>query len=471
MLSRLAQQHVDAVVAFHERHGPELNWFSAGYRKILGRIYRVWVPPQASVLEIGCGSGALLAELPNRDLVGVDPSPAMLAAAQARLPHARFQRSTGEELALDRTFDVVIVSDTVHEAADIQQLFQALQRVCTPGSRLVLNFFSSLWRPLLAAASKLGLRREQPPLSWLSPNDIRNLLELADWELIRMEPKILLPLRLGGLERWINRSLAPLLPWFCLTRFAVARPRLRPQPGPRPSVSVVVPARNEAGNLESLLDRLPDFQTETELILVEGGSSDDTWKVIEQLAARPGPVAVRAIRQSGRGKGNAVREGFAAARGELLMTLDADLSVPPEELVKFYDALACGHAELANGVRLVYPMEPDAMRFLNMGANKFFSMAFTWLLGQPIKDTLCGTKALSRCDYRSIAANRAAFGDFDPFGDFDLLFGAARMNLKIADLPIRYRERRYGRSNIRRWRHGILLLRMLMFAARKIKFV
>ncbi|HEX9637257.1 MAG TPA: glycosyltransferase family 2 protein, partial [Acidobacteriota bacterium] len=238
-----------------------------------------------------------------------------------------------------------------------------------------------------------------------------------------------------------------------------------------PSVSVVVPARNEAGNLESLLDRLPDFQTETELILVEGGSSDDTWKVIEQLAARPGPVAVRAIRQSGRGKGNAVREGFAAARGELLMTLDADLSVPPEELVKFYDALACGHAELANGVRLVYPMEPDAMRFLNMGANKFFSMAFTWLLGQPIKDTLCGTKALSRCDYRSIAANRAAFGDFDPFGDFDLLFGAARMNLKIADLPIRYRERRYGRSNIRRWRHGILLLRMLMFAARKIKFV
>ena len=471
MLSRLAKQHVDAVVAFYEQRGPELNWFGAGYRKILAHVYRVWVPPEASVLEVGCGSGTLLAELPNRDLVGVDPSPAMLAAAQARLPHARFLRSTGEELALDRSFDVVIVSDTVHEAADIQQIFAALQRVCTPRSRLVLNFFSALWRPLLAAATKLGLRREQPPLSWLSPNDIRNLLELADWELIRMEAKILLPLRLGGLERWINRSLAPLLPWFCLTHFAVARPRPRRQPALRPSVSVVVPARNEAKNLELLLDRLPDFQAETELILIEGGSSDDTWKVIERLAARPGRVAVRALRQSGHGKGDAVREGFAAARGELLMILDADLSVPPEELTKFYQALADGHAELANGVRLVYPMEAGAMRWLNMCANKFFSLAFTWLLGQPIKDTLCGTKAVSRCDYRTIAANRAAFGDFDPFGDFDLLFGAARMNLKIADLPIRYRERRYGRSNIRRWRHGILLLRMLMFAARKIKFV
>jgi glycosyltransferase involved in cell wall biosynthesis len=176
------------------------------------------------------------------------------------------------------------------------------------------------------------------------------------------------------------------------------------------------------------------------------------------------------MQQTGRGKGNAVREAFARATGDILMILDADLTMPPEELPKYYDALASGHAEFANGVRLVYPMEKQAMQFLNMCANKAFSILFTWLLDQPVKDTLCGTKALFRRDYEEIAANRAYFGDFDPFGDFDLLFGADKLNLKIADIPIRYRERTYGDTNIHRWRHGALLLRMCAFAAFKLKF-
>jgi glycosyltransferase involved in cell wall biosynthesis len=176
------------------------------------------------------------------------------------------------------------------------------------------------------------------------------------------------------------------------------------------------------------------------------------------------------MQQAGRGKGDAVRLGFAAATGDILMILDADLTMPPEELPKFYEVIASGRAEFANGVRLVYPMEKEAMQFLNLCANKAFSLIFTWLLGQPVKDTLCGTKVLSRAHYEKIAANRAYFGDFDPFGDFDLLFGAARLNLKIADVPIRYRDRTYGSTNIQRWKHGWLLLRMVMFAARKLKF-
>src|SRR4030095_7389300 len=166
-----------------------------------------------------------------------------------------------------------------------------------------------------------------------------------------------------------------------------------------------------------------------------------------------------------------VRLVFEQADGEILMILDADLTMPPEDLPRYYDVLRSGKGEFANGVRLVYPMEKQAMRFLNLVGNKFFGLAFSWLLGQPIKDTLCGTKVLWKRDYEAIAANRAYFGDFDPFGDFYLIFGAVRLNLKITDMPIRYRERTYGSTNIQRWKHGWLLLKMVAFAARRLKFV
>jgi glycosyltransferase involved in cell wall biosynthesis len=232
----------------------------------------------------------------------------------------------------------------------------------------------------------------------------------------------------------------------------------------------VIPARNEAGNIEAAVLRTPEMGAGTELIFVEGHSRDNTWETIQAVATKYPKRNIKALRQTGRGKGNAVREGFAAASGDLLFILDADLTMPPEELPKFYDAGARGVADFVNGVRLVYPMENQAMRFLNMLGNKFFSMAFSWLLGQPIKDTLCGTKVLFRSQYETIAKNRAYFGEFDPFGDFDLLFGAAKLNLRIVDLPIRYRARTYGETNISRWKHGWLLLRMVWFAARRLKF-
>ena len=299
-----------------------------------------------------------------------------------------------------------------------------------------------------------------------------NLLRLADWEPISIQHRILFPFYLGGLGQVINRVLTPILPLFCLSVFVVARP-LRPveQQARRLSVSVIIPARNEAGNIAAAVERIPTMGTGTELIFVEGHSRDDTWSQIQRTAAEHPHLSIKILRQTGKGKGDAVRAGFAAATGDILMILDADLTMPPEELPKFYEVIASGKAEFANGVRLVYPMDEKAMQFLNLCANKTFGLIFTWLLGQPVKDTLCGTKALSRAHYEKIAANRAYFGDFDPFGDFDLLFGAAKLNLKIADIPIRYRQRTYGETNIQRWRHGWLLLRMVIFAARKLKFV
>jgi glycosyltransferase involved in cell wall biosynthesis len=209
----------------------------------------------------------------------------------------------------------------------------------------------------------------------------------------------------------------------------------------------------------------------TELVFVEGHSTDDTLAAIEREIARHPERSARVVRQNGTGKGDAVRLGFEHAGGDVLMILDADLTVAPEDLPRFLSALRSGKGEFINGVRLVYPMQKQAMRFLNLIGNKFFSLAFSWLLGQSIKDTLCGTKVLWATDYRRIATQRAYFGEFDPFGDFDLLFGAAKLNLKIVDMPIRYRERTYGTTNIQRWRHGLLLLKMVLFAARRIKFI
>jgi glycosyltransferase involved in cell wall biosynthesis len=236
-------------------------------------------------------------------------------------------------------------------------------------------------------------------------------------------------------------------------------------------VTVVVAARNEEGNIRELFDRVPSMGAGTELIFVEGGSKDDTWGAIEREISRRPDVEAKLFKQPGKGKGDAVRAGFREATGEVLMILDADMTVAPEELPRFYQAWRSGKAEFVNGVRLVYPMDDHAMRFFNQLGNKFFSLAFTWLLGQSIKDTLCGTKVLSRRHYEVIAANRGYFGEIDPFGDFDLIFGAAKYNLKIVDLPIRYHERVYGQTNIDRWSHGMLLFRMVLKATRKIKFV
>jgi glycosyltransferase involved in cell wall biosynthesis len=298
------------------------------------------------------------------------------------------------------------------------------------------------------------------------------LLHLANFEVIKHGSEILWPLPIPLLADLANRFLVKLWPfkYLALTNFIVARPQ--PQPAmTAPSVSVVVPARNEAGNIPAIMARTPYLGQGTELVFVEGHSQDDTYTAIEQAMAAYPERCCQLFRQTGVGKGDAVRLGFQHARGDILMILDADLTVPPEDLPRFYEAIRSGKGEFINGVRLVYPMEKEAMRFANLLGNKFFSLAFSWLLGQPIKDTLCGTKVLWRTDYELIVANRAYFGDFDPFGDFDLLFGAAKLNLKIIDLPIHYRQRTYGTTNIQRWKHGLLLLRMVLFAARRIKFV
>ncbi len=462
--------HLDRIRTWYDGKPDRLNWASIGYRDILAHYYNLLIPSDASVLEIGCGSGELLRRLNAARKVGVDLSEKQIAAARERCPTCEFHVQAGEALDLGERFDCIVISDTLNFAADVQQVLERLHGVSHPGTRLIVNYPSALWRPVFAVATSLGIKRGAPPSNWLTSADVRGLMALGDWSPLTMQPRILCPVRALGIGSFINRWISPLCSWFCLTVFCVARSARGRETGPL-TVSVVIPARNEAGNIEAAVKRTPDMGAGTELIFVEGNSTDDTWEEIERIARENPERRIKTLKQPGRGKGDAVRAGFAAAEGDLFIILDADLTVPPEELPKFYDAIVSGRTEFANGSRLVYPMEKAAMQFLNICANKAFGILFTWILGQPLKDTLCGTKVLRRADYDRIVANRSFFGDFDPFGDFDLLFGAARLNMKIIDVPVRYRDRTYGSTNINRWRHGWLLLRMVFFAARKLKFV
>ena len=340
-------------------------------------------------------------------------------------------------------------------------------------SRVINVSYSRLWRPLVKGSRRVE-RAATMEENWIPPGELENQFEQTGFEVIERRTAVLLPIPIPLLSVLVNRWLAPLpiLRLLCVYYIVVARP-LRTQRPADPSVSIVVAARNEAGNVESLVRRIPRLATRQEVVFVEGGSRDDTWEAIQRVVASPPSNAgrIRAFKQTGTGKGDAVRLGFTEATGDILIILDADLSVPPEELTRFIEVLRRNTCEFANGSRLVYPMENRAMQFLNLLGNRLFGVAFTFLLGQPVRDTLCGTKALWATDYQRIAAQRSFFGDFDPFGDFDLLFGAARLHLKIRDVPIHYKERVYGSTNISRFRHGLLLLRMTFVAARKIRFV
>jgi ubiquinone/menaquinone biosynthesis C-methylase UbiE len=465
------------------------NSYFHGY---LSRIVAHQVLPHSRVLDIGCGSGDMLAACRPAHGVGIDINPAALDDARSRHADLTFHELAVEELhklsglGEAAPFDYIILSGTLQQIYDLHTALEQIRAVCHDRTRIIFCTFSRLWQPVIRLAEMIGWKARVPDECWIPAAEVKNILAQCDFDVIKQVDGILKPMYVPLISNMANRILSPLpgLRHLCLSTVTVARmlPRTNRVAMPR-SVSVIIPARNEAGNIKPLLDRIPQMAERQEIIFVEGNSTDDTWDTIQKVVAdynAPGnadaPAGapryfVSCCKQTGKGKGDAVRLGFSKATGDILMILDADISVPPEELPRFVNLVASGQCEFANGSRLVYPMDKQAMQFLNMIANKCFGWMFTYLLGQQLRDTLCGTKVLRKTDYERIAANRGYFGDFDPFGDFDLLFGAARLNLKITDVPVHYKERVYGSTNISRFRHGVMLLQMCNFAADRIKFI
>ncbi|MCI0340009.1 MAG: glycosyltransferase [Planctomycetales bacterium] len=464
-----ARSHFDSLAPEADR------WLarSRAYHEELKRLLRFLVPPGLSVLEVGCGTGDLLAALAPARGVGVDLSRGMVQRARARFPALRCVVGDAHRLPVSGAFDAIVLSDLVGQLGDVWAALAEARRLSAPHTRVVVTYYNFLWEPVLKLAERLGLKMPQRAQNWLSSRDLENLLHLAGFEVVTRGERVLLPKRIPGLSWLCNRLLAKLpgLRRLGLMHYLVARPAPDARARREGTVTVVIPCKDEAGTIADAVARTPDMGLGTEIVFVDGNSKDGTVERIrEEIERWKGRREIRLVPQGdGHGKGDAVRKGFAAARGDVLMILDADLTVPPDDLPRFYETLVSGRGELVMGSRLIYPMEKQAMRLANLLGNKAFSMMFTWLLDQRIKDTLCGTKVLWRRDYEEIARNRPYFGDFDPFGDYDLIFGAAKRNLKIVEIPVRYRERVYGDTKISRWRHGWLLLKMCGVAFRKMK--
>lgn len=403
------------------------------------RFYHTVITPQDSVLEVGCGSGDLLQTLPGRDKVGVDHRSLLIERAKRQFPHLEFHVMPPDHLRLERQFDVVIVSYGLEVLEDVQQAFQGLLTVCHPHTTVVIPYTRPFWKPLFTMLELIGWAT--PQHNRLSQKAVTQLLSLAG---LQVDPSL-------GATRFTRFR-------YLLARRSPETTDDRTEWAKRYSVSVILPVKNECRNLEQALLRIPPVGRFTELIFIEGHSTDGTWEKLHALAEQyQASRRIVVAKQKGRGKADAVREGFEMASGDIVMILDGDLTVPPESLPKFYEAIASGKGEFILGSRLVYPIPRGAMGLFSWLGNGFFSALLSWLVRQPIGDALCGTKVLFRSDYLKLR-HKILFGRLDSFGDFDLILGAHALGLEVLEIPIRYQARSYGRTSLPRVKHGFALL-------------
>ena len=443
------------------------------------RFLKEIIPEKSNILELGCGNGHLLSSLKPNYGLGVDFSKKLVKEAKARYRGLNFIEADIENLpsSLDNKikFDFIIICDTIGYLEDITKTLDNLHKYLNEDTRLIISYYSPLWLPFLNLATLFKLKMSNINSTLLGTSDVFNFLESSQYQTVRIDRKILIPFSLFGLERIINRYIAP-LPLFssiCLRHYNISRSLKVIDKSQKKSASIIIPCKNERGNIGNAIKRIPKFADKMEVIFVEGNSSDGTWEEIKKVIKenKKNKIDIKAFKQPAKGKADAVFHAFELASNDILIILDGDLTVAPESLEKFWKKISSGEAEYINGSRLIYPMDNNAMRFLNYIANKIFSILFSWLLGQRFTDTLCGTKVLSKRNYLKAKSKNKDLGNFDPFGDFFIIFGASRLCLKITEVPIRYKARVYGETQISRFSHGLLLIKMLIYAFLKIKAI
>jgi hypothetical protein len=460
------REHQEKILGDRERWIKTNRYFYDQMKRALQFI----IPPNARVLEVRCETGHLLAAVKPSYGVGVEISDAMVEFARNKYPGLHFIKSDPEDLELHETFDYIIFSH-IFDTVDILRALERIRRYCTPETRLVVINYNHLWEPVLGLASKIGLRSQFVEPNWVSENDVRGFLKLSGFRPVRKHRMVLFPKWIPGVSRLANRVFArlPGVRALCLMQLMVARPVVEPIPQELVTVSVVVPCRNEAGNIQQAVERIPEMGHHTEILFCDDQSTDGTADEVRRVAKNHPEKDIRLIRGPGICKAENVFTGFRAARGDVLMILDADLTVMPEELPMFLRALATSHGDFVNGSRLVYPMPHLAMKFANFIGNKFFGVVFSFLLDQRIKDTLCGTKVLWRKDWLQMEKNLGSWGIKDLWGDYELLFGASKLHLSIVEVPVHYQERVYGATKMKRvFSNGARMLRMCWHAWRKL---
>ncbi len=443
------------------------------YHSNVGRLVRSLVFRESSLVEFGSRGGELLRNLPNKNKVGVECNKDYLSLNVKRKRKANVYHEADFWKKYGRSkFDVIILNNNLSETEDIQTLLSKLKNISRPDTKIIVIFFNYLWKPILDITQKLKLRMpyfREP--NWLSVEDVKALFAIEDFDEVKSGKKILIPIHIPLIADFANRylSVLPIVGHLSLLNYLVFKCK---RPKKDYSSSIIIPLRNEEGNIRGLINKIPRFGKSQEIIFVEGNSTDNTYSAVKkEMLNYKGEMKIFLHKQRGEGKADAVRLGLSRARNEILITFDGDLTVDPGELPKFYKALVSDKGDFVMGSRLVYPLESQAMRTLNVLGNKLFGLVFSYVLNQPIKDTLCGTKLLFRRDYEKINYMRKYFGKLDPFGDFELIFGASKLNLKILEIPVRYKQRTYGETNIKRFVHGIMLFRMVVIALRKLKFI
>ena len=447
------------------------------YYELLNRLLRFLVEPQKRVLSVRCGTGNLLANVQSTEGKGVDICPEIVEIAQQRNPSLEFAVAFPDKEEFrtvfepEEKFDYILFND-IGDTVDVLQALRNLKPLCRRHTRILVITYNHLWEPLVTFAEWIGMKVPRTEQNWLSTLDIANLLKLAGFEALETHRLVILPKYVPLVSAFLNRFCArlPLLKRLCMTQVVVGRLLPPPVLKEELSVSVIVPCKNERGNVEDAVQRMPQLGRQTEIIFCDDQSTDGTAEEVLRVQSLYSDKDIRLERGPGVAKSRNVWTGFGAATGDILMILDADLTTIPEELPYFVDVIASGQAEFVNGSRLVYPVPKGAMTTANMLGNKFFSIAFTYLLGQPVKDTLCGTKALWRSDWARIKPMLGSWGVEDRWGDYELLFGAAKLNLKILDLPVHYQERIYGSTKMTRvFRNGLIMLKMCWHGFLKLK--
>jgi ubiquinone/menaquinone biosynthesis C-methylase UbiE len=447
------------------------------YHDYIKRFMKFIILENSSILELSCRDGDLLAALNPEYGVGVDNHPELIEIARKKYPSRNLKFICADiekdKIDEDKTFDYIILNGTMGEVKDVQKLLQRIAAFCNSDTRIVIIQYNPLWEPILKIGEKLRLKMPEGIKNWLSMEDIDNFLQITGYQTISRRFLILFPKKLLFIGPLFNKFISqlPAIKRLNLVQILVARYLIPPADSDNKTCSVVITCRDEKDNIEPLVQRIPQLGKHTEIIFVEGHSVDGTREEIKRVIEKYSTKDIKLLIQDGIGQEDAFRKGFDHASGDFIIWLEADLTTPPEEIARLWDVYKSGRGEFINGTRLVYRMEKGSMPLINLIGNRIFGNVFTILLGQRFTDTLCGIKGISRRNYINIRKNLKFFGDFDPFGDFELIFGAIKNNLKVSEVPVSYHPRKYGRTKTKPFKHGWLLIKMCWIAFKKFKLI